>query len=674
MKIITKFPHAFTVTEDCWIPLADGCKLAAKLWLPDIGATKRVPTIIEVLPYRKRDIYAPRDAMHHGYFAGHGYAAMRVDIRGSGDSDGHQGVFTMQQEQDDTLEVLKWIARQPWSDGQVGMFGISWGGFQAIQTAYRAPPELKAIIACSFAPDRYRYSQVFRGGSLLLRAIRWSSQMFGYKSRAPDPALVGPRWREMWLERLEHDLPQIMSALKHQNDDDFWRSRAIDFGKIKCPMYAVSGWADGSYVGAVGAALTTLNVPRKALIGPWGHRFPYLGVPGPAIGFLQESVRWFDQWMRGKDTGIMQEPLLTAWMPQAVPAKNYYAQSPGRWISEPAWPSPRIKTRRYLLNDGGRLSERAGKVVKLDWQSPQTLGLDCGELMPWFQHGPSPEMPGDQRADDGKSLCFDSLPLIRTVEILGAPAANLTFSVDRPAAFVCVRLCDVAPNGASTRVTYGILNLAHINGAEKPIRLVPGKRYTVRVPLIDTAYSFVKGHRIRVAVSTTYWPLIWPSPQPVTLALFTAKSAVELPVRPPRGEDRTPPKFKPVEAAEPFRKTALSRGYRNRVVHTDMGTGETVVEVSDDSGRNRYDDIDLEAQARSTERYCVRDDDPLAATAEVTWTWLFERKDWCIRTESRTRMSCTKRNFIVQATLDAYEGDVKVFARAFEETIPRNGN
>jgi putative CocE/NonD family hydrolase len=674
LKTITKFPYQFTVTEDCWIPMSDGIRLAAKLWLPDIAAKQRVPAIIEVLPYRKRDIYAPRDAMHHGYFAGHGYAAMRVDIRGSGDSDGYQGVFAMQQEQDDTLEVLKWIAQQPWSDGQVGMFGISWGGFQAIQAAYRAPPQLKAIIACSFAPDRYRYSQVFRGGSLLLRSIRWSSQMFGYKSRAPDPALVGPRWREMWLERLEHDLPQIVSALKHQNDGEFWRSRAIHFDKIKCPMYAVSGWADGAYVSAVGAALNELKVPRKALIGPWGHRFPYLGVPGPAIGFLQESVRWFDQWMRGKNTGIMQEPMFTAWMPQAVPAENYYAESPGRWIAEPLWPSPRIKNKRFALNTGGILGERAGRAGKVEWQSPQALGLDGGELMPWFQHGPSPEMPGDQRADDGKSLCFDTPPLKTTIEILGASALNLAISVDRPAAYVCVRLCDVAPNGASTRVTYGIFNLTHINSADKPIRLIPGKRYTLRVPLIDAAYSFVKGHRIRVAVSTTYWPLIWPSPQPVTLTLLTGKSALELPVRPPRKEDKTPPKFKPVEAAEAFRKTALSRGYRNRIVHTDMGTGETVVEVSDDSGRNRYDDIDLEAQARSTERYSVREGDPLAATAEVTWTWTFGRKDWRIRTESRTYMSCTQRDFILRASLVAYEGDDKVFERSFEETIPRNGN
>ena len=155
MKTVTRFPHQYTETEDCWIPMPDGARLAAKLWLPDISSSERVPAIIELLPYRKRDIYAPRDAMHHRYFAGHGYACLRIDIRGSGDSDGEQGVFAIQQDQEDSLQVLKWIAAQPWSDGQVGIFGISWGGFSAIQTAHRAPPELKAIVPCEFAPDRY---------------------------------------------------------------------------------------------------------------------------------------------------------------------------------------------------------------------------------------------------------------------------------------------------------------------------------------------------------------------------------------------------------------------------------------------------------------------------------------------------------------------------------------
>jgi hypothetical protein len=293
--------------------------------------------------------------------------------------------------------------------------------------------------------------------------------------------------------------------------------------------------------------------------------------------------------------------------------------------------------------------------------------------MPWFQHGPSPELAGDQRPDDGQSIAFDSRPLTKTLEILGTPAAELMLSVDRPLAFVCVRLCDVAPDGASTRVSYGILNLTHIEGADKPKRLEPGRQYKVSVPLIDCAYSFAPGHRMRVAVSTTYWPLIWPSPAPVTLTLATGKSALVLPVRPvPRNEQA--PKFKAPEAAPPGNRTALAPGGRNRVITTDLGKRETVVEITDSSGRNRYDDIGLIAEARSTERYTAVEDDPLAATAEVTWTWEFERGDWQIRTETRTHVSCTKREFIVLARLEAYEGKKRVFERDFEERVPRNCN
>jgi len=673
VKTRSRFPHRYTETEDCWIPLPDGVTLAAKLWLPDIAASRRVPTIIEVIPYRKRDIYAPRDAMHHRYFAGHGYAAMRVDIRGSGDSDGIQGVFATQDESEDTVQVLKWIARQPWSDGQVGMFGISWGGFQGIQAAYRAPPELKAVIAQSYAPDRYRYSQVFRGGCLLNRSIRWSSQLFGYKSRPPDPQLVGSRWRDMWIERLENDQPQIVTAFQHPTYDAYWRARAIDHDKIVAAFFALSGWADGSYVGAVSESMAKLRAPARAIIGPWGHRYAHLGMPGPAIGLLQEALRWYDQWMGGRDTGVEREPKLIAWIARSAPAKPFYPESPGRWVREKEWPSARIERRRLYLNAGGLLAAQAGRRTPVDWKSPQALGLAGGELMPWFQHGASPELPGDQRADDGQSLVFDSEPLTKDLDILGGVGVELALSVDRPVAFVCVRLCDVAPEGASTRVTYETFNLTHVEGPHKVVRLIPGREYRVGFSLIDTGYCFARGHRIRVAVSTTYWPLVWPSPEPVTLTLVAGKSAIELPVR-PRSRADAGVRFPPPEAAAPFARTALTPGSRNRTITTDLGSGETVVAITDTSGRNRYDPIDLIAQARSTERYRVVEDDPSSATAEVTWTWEFERGDWRIRTESRTEVSCTKKEFLIRAGLTAYEGNSQVFTRDFEERVRRKGH
>jgi hypothetical protein len=178
---------------------------------------------------------------------------------------------------------------------------------------------------------------------------------------------------------------------------------------------------------------------------------------------------------------------------------------------------------------------------------------------------------------------------------------------------------------------------------------------------------------MRIAISSTYWPLIWPSPEPVTLTLTTGKSAVVLPIRPiPKNEQA--PKFRAPESAPAASRTALAPGGRNRVIRTDLGKRETVVEITDSSGRNRYDEIDLVAEARSTERYTIVDDEPLSATAEVTWTWEFTRKDWQIRTETRTHVSCTKREFLVRARIEAYEGEKKVFERDFEERVKRNGN
>lgn len=674
MKTIEDFPNSVIETEECWIPLPDGTRLAAKLWLPAGRDKKPVPTLLEALPYRKRDAYAMRDSQIHRYFAGHGYATMRLDLRGSGDSGGVQDNFASVQEQDDTVEVLRWIAKQPWSDGQVGMFGISWGGYQAIQVAFRAPPELKAVIPISFAPDRYQHGQVYRGGSLLQRSIRWSTQLFGYKSRPPDPALVGEAWREMWMDRLKHVEPMIAAILQNQAHGEFWKSRSVtDFKRIKCPVYAIGGWADASYVGGVFETISKIDAPWKALVGPWGHRYSHIGLPGPAIGFLQEALRWFDHWMRGRDTGIMTEPKFRAWVAEDVPAKTYYEESPGRWVTEPSWPSPGISAQRFILNAGG-LSGEAESDRPVVVCTPQTLGLEGGELMPWFLNGPSPDMPGDQRADDGKSAVFDSVALDAPVEILGAPVARLDIAVDKPTAFIAVRLCDVSPDGASRRVAYGILNLTHRHGAERPTPLKPGERFTIEVPLVETGYRFKAGHRIRVAVSTTYWPLIWPSPEPVTLTLHTGTSTLDLPLRDGSQPQTAPAPFGEPEAAAAIRRTIQKPGSRKRTFHTDPLSGSVTVNVSDTPGRYRLDEIGLEVESWSTEQYRIVEGDPLSANGDFTWTWMFERRDWKIRTDSHIRLTSTATDFVIHATMDAFEGERRVFSRNYDYVIPRQGN
>ncbi len=350
MHTRTEFPHRVRHEELVWIPMPDGARLAARLWLPETAPNQPVPAILEYIPYRRRDNTRARDEVMHPYFAGHGYASVRVDLRGSGDSDGVLEDEYLQQELDDGVAVIRWLAEQPWCNGNVGMIGISWGGFNGLQIAAMAPPQLKGIITVCSTDDRYADDVHHMGGCLLGDNLSWASTMFAFNSLPPDPAMVGERWREMWHERLHHSGLWLEKWLHHQRRDDYWKHGSIceDWSAVRCPVMAVSGWADG-YSNAVFRLLEGLDVPRLGLVGPWSHKYPHQGVPGPAIGFLQEAVRWWDQWLKEEETGIMGEPMLRAWLQDSVPPDTYYEHRPGRWVGEPSWPSPNITEHSLAL-------------------------------------------------------------------------------------------------------------------------------------------------------------------------------------------------------------------------------------------------------------------------------------------------------------------------------------
>ena len=296
--------------------MKDGKRLSARLWMPVTAAEARVPALLEYIPYRKNDYTALRDSIRHRYFAGHGYASVRVDMRGSGDSDGLLMDEYVMQEQDDAVEVIAWLARQPWSSGSVGMFGKSWGGFNALQVAARRPPALKSIITICSTDDRYETDIHYLGGChMAADHVSWAAYMLAYNARPPSPAVVGSaRWREIWKERMQSP-PYLEEWMRHQTRDSFWTHGSVceDFSSIQCSVMAVSGWADG-YTDAVFRLLRGLSVERLGIIGPWAHEYPEVALPGPAIGFLQEAIRWWDHWLKGSDTGIMQEAMLRAFI------------------------------------------------------------------------------------------------------------------------------------------------------------------------------------------------------------------------------------------------------------------------------------------------------------------------------------------------------------------------
>jgi uncharacterized protein len=662
---------AVTVTEHLWVPLSDGTRLAARLWLPD---TMPTPTILEYIPYRKRDGTRGRDEPMHGYFAAQGYAVIRVDMRGSGESDGLLDDEYLGQEQDDALEVIDWLSRQPWCDGRVGMMGKSWGGFNCLQVAARRPPALKAIISVCSTEDRFGGDIHYMGGGLLNDNLWWGSIMLAYQARPADPALLGEAWRAQWIERLNHMPFWPALWLAHQRRDAYWRHGSVceDWGAIECPVFAVGGWAD-SYTSAVPQFLEHLTVPRLGLIGPWAHTYPQDGSPGPAIGFLQEATRWWDHWLRGRDTGIMAEPMLRAYVEDALtPISTTRPAAPGRWRAERSWPSPSIET-RWFHPAGRALGSGPGTAERQRIRSPLWTGIASGE---WMGTGVAGDMPGDQRTDDAHSLTFDSAVLTEAVECLGSPVADLLLSADAPLAQIAVRVCDVAPDGASQRVSYGVLNLAHREGSAEPRPLTPGEPVRVTLPLKAFGHRFAPGHRIRFALSTAYWPILWPAPYAAAITLDLAGSRFALPVRRVRA-DEPEVTFAP-PAHGPFAPvTQLSRSRLERHVTLDSLTGEaTYVTVGEGGlfgeGVLRFDEIDMLVNHGLTRRLTVSADDPLSARSVITQSYEMGREGWHIRIETEAEMTGTRETFRLTGAVRAYANGVLEVERAWTETVPRD--
>jgi predicted acyl esterase len=534
------------------------------------------------------------------------------------------------------------------------------------------------------------------GGCLLSwDMLPWATTMLAYNARPPDPAVVGDSWRQRWIDRMDRTPPFIEHWLAHQRRDSFWKHGSVceDYSAISCAVYMVGGWAD-AYRGAILRFLQNYRGPCKGLIGPWGHVYPQDGAPGPAIGFLQEAVRWWDHWLKGADNGIMDEPKLRLYMQEAMRPAPTLALRPGHWVAEPGWPPSEPSARKLVLRAAagqesgtGRLTNGTGAVgggpgslagapgpdAELQIRGSESVAADPG---PWCGWGGPIDYPADQRADDGQSLTFDTAPLAEPVEILGFPSARLVVASDRPTALVAVRLCDVWPDGASTLVTRGLLNLAHRVSSEEPSLLEPGHRYSVEVRLGAIAYAVPAGHRLRLAVSPTYWPWAWPSPEPVTLTVVTGPgSFLNLPLRTSPGtEDRPPPHFSEPEAAPPPPYAVLGADGEERSMERDARTGlvRIVAKLSHwPAARLLESGLCYDEQGRDI--YQIVLGEPLSARTTSERSITVARGDWHTRVEARGMLSASAEAFLVTNTLEGYERDARVFARSWHRSVPRDG-
>lgn len=668
-NVVTDFPREVEKIEHVWIPMSDGAKLAATIWLPKDAAEDPVPAILEYIPYRKDDFTAIRDSIRHPYFAGHGYASIRVDIRGSGNSDGRLEDEYIKQEQDDALDVFDWIIKQPWSSGTIGMIGKSWGGFSGLQAAYRQHPALKTVITLCSTDDRFRDDVHYRGGNILASdMLWWASTMLPYSARPQDPEVVGEGWLDNWKERLNTE-PYIYKWLSHQRKDEYWKHGSIseDYSKVDIPVLAVSGWQDG-YTDTVFRMVE--NLPdAKGIVGPWSHEYPEVANPQPSIGFLQEALRWWDQYLKGIDRGIDADPKIRAWIQDSELPKVNYDERPGKWVQESHWPTNNIQKKKLSLVDGKLQEEVPAQEESITITSVQEHGLYAGVFCPFDEPG---DLATDQRFEDGKSVVFTSKAFSEDVDLLGHPNVSLQFSSNRENALVAVRLCDRAPTGERTLISWGMLNLNHLTSHEDPEALEVGKKYTANIQLDSLGQQIPKGHRLEVAISPTYWPQAWPSPKPVTLQVYPGdETYISLPVRHKQASDGEvlfeEPEIAPVIAREIIREES-----RTRDVNYDVVSDEWQLTDVSDEGERLLPMNGIRHGSINKNIFTIRSNDPLSATVECDWELVVAREDWETKLFTHSKMTSDETYFYVTNTVKALYNGEDFFSRTWNKKIKRD--
>jgi len=665
----------YTILENEWIEMSDGCRLAARIWLPKSAMSgEPAPAVLEYLPYRKRGGTDARDDQTYSFFARRGYAGVRVDMRGHGESDGLMPDEYLKQEQDDAIEALAWIAAQDWCDGNIGMMGISWGGFNSLQVAARRPPQLKAIISVCSADDRYADDIHYKGGAMMMENAGWAATMFAFASRPPDPALVGDSWRETWLHRLENMPLLFDNWIRHPNRDAFWKHGSIieNYADINIPVLVIGGWGD-SYSNAwprMVGGLAAAGVPVRGIMGPWLHKYPHLATPEPRIGFLEEAAKWWDAWLKGDDNGVMDAPRYAVYMMESARADARSAQRrDGRWLAESQWPSPRVRMREFVLAGDALCADAAPQDGEAVVASPQHTGVACGEYCAMWG---GPEAPGDQRVDDANSLVYDSAPLTERLEILGAPLLRLRLRCDKPQAHLIVRLCDIHPGGASSRISYGVLNLAHRAGFDKARPLKPGEVCDIKIQLDDIAIALPPGHRLRLAVSNAYWPLLWPAPQAAALRIDCASLRLQLPLRDAHGDGRDECAFaEPGAPPPPGDMETIGAPVNTRKYEYDFAKEECVLRIFDDFGTVRRRSNGMLTQIIGREVYRINAADPNSCVAEFHWSARVERDAWKTRAETRTRLRSDAESFHIETRSEAYEGEELIHEKIRHSTRKR---
>ncbi len=509
-----------------FVPSADGVRLAITLYLPEGDGP--FATLLEALPYRKDDVTSSYAESYVRFVEEGGFAVVRMDLRGTGNSGGVAEDEYPDIERADLRTVMEWVAAQSWSNGKTGMLGTSYSGFNSLHMAMDGVPELGAVCATYATDDRYTDDVHYMGGALRqLDLIDYPLYMVAMNALPPTPAVWGGDWVDEWRRRVDANEPWLLEWLRHPLPDAMWRRGSVRLGpgsdgyeRFTCPVMLVAGWADGYRNNTF---RTMQHAPSTRLLaGPWVHKAPATGIPGPNVDDDALTMAWFHQHLRGGEPAT--QHLAHVFVRRPTPPEPDLLTMNGQWVEFDAWPPAGLQE-LILSGQGEGIDELPvrGDVGTAAWNS-------CGGGLPWGQ-------PLDQRADNAMSITHD-WPIANERMVLGNAEVHLDVRSSAPVGHVSVKLCDVAPDGISTLITRGFMNLTHRGvwpsdphgtvGAE-PTPVPADEWLHVVLELEATTWTLVPGHRLRLAIAGTDWPNCWPPAQPFTLSVRRESVRLHLP-------------------------------------------------------------------------------------------------------------------------------------------------
>jgi len=640
--------------EHCWLPMPDGVRLSARLWLPEISPA---PAIIEYIPYRKRDMVRARDERNHPWFAARGYACIRVDMRGSGDSEGCMPDMYCDAELDDALEVLSWIAKQEWSNGAIGMMGTSWGGTSALQAAASGSGLLKAIIAVCATNNRYDDDIHHMGGCLLTDSIEWGATLPAILALPPTAEFDPTGWRTNWLERLERLEFPLFSWIEHETRDAYWRHGSVNEtpGNFDCPVLAIGGWSD-RYSNTVMNLLTDNPDNCWGIVGPWGHHYPDQGTPGPAIGFQQEALRWWDHWLRASDNGVDQDPRLRVWCNEYQRPADFSGMRHGRWLTVPDWPVSQ-ECSEYDLT----VRDLNASADYIHIPNNLLVGTSAGDTGYFGRPG---GLPTDQSEDDSRSLVFETEALTDNCILLGKASVKLELKIEGAPTQIVVRLNDVAADGKIARVAYQIVNLK-LDKTGQPCNQTLQE---LEITFPNAAYQFATGHRLRIALSTSYWPMIWPAAMPANMAIDSSRAILKIPQPSTRTLNEENPGFAASHALVD-RNPALIADRIKREISLDDDT--LVYRWRQPLAMARHASVNLEIGAETRAEHSININDPLSAYSYLEHRLVTLNGEQKIETRGTARVRADGDIYQVEGSLRVFENDTEFFSRDWSRDIER---